>query len=101
MSESENRDNSDMPPRKIPNMRTLAKTKGRKKWSDLSTALKARIIVQIVVQGVLFFYALWDLSHRPANKVKGDKRFWTIAIFVQPIGPISYLVFGRKGKRKT
>ncbi|MEO8285530.1 MAG: PLD nuclease N-terminal domain-containing protein [Chloroflexota bacterium] len=96
MSDSENSDNSDMPPQKIPNLRTLAKTKGRKTWSDLSTGLKARIIGQIVVQGALFFYALWDLSHRPSNKVKGDKRLWTVALFVQPIGPISYLVFGRK-----
>jgi hypothetical protein len=41
-------------------------------------------------------WALWDIRHRPADKIKGSKRWWTLAALVQPVGPIAYFVFGRK-----
>jgi hypothetical protein len=40
--------------------------------------------------------ALWDLAHRPASQIKGNKRVWAVFAFVQPVGPLAYLLFGRK-----
>jgi hypothetical protein len=45
---------------------------------------------------VLTCIALWDLSHRPAEQVKGKKWAWAIVSFLQPFGPAIYLLFGRK-----
>src|SRR6476646_6267114 len=67
----------------------------RKKWKDLSSAQRTSIVAQVAIQCALLIWALWDISHRPANKIKGDKRLWTLAAFVQPVGPIAYFLFGR------
>ena len=69
----------------------------RKQWKDLSRAQRTRIVVQAAIQMALAAWALWDIRHRPANKIKGSKRLWTLAAFVQPVGPIAYFLFGRKG----
>ena len=68
----------------------------RKHWKDLSGARRTRIVVRAVIQMALAAWALWDIRHRPASKIKGSKRWWTLAAFVQPVGPIAYLLFGRK-----
>ncbi len=49
-----------------------------------------------VVQVTLLAAALWDISHRPAAGIKGSKKAWTAASFVNFVGPIAYFVFGRK-----
>ena len=49
-----------------------------------------------IIQVSLLTAALWDISHRPATGIKGSKRAWTAASFVNFIGPIAYFVFGRK-----
>jgi len=53
-------------------------------------------MVQGVIQFALMAWTLWDLAHRPADQIKGKKRLWVMAAFVQPVGPIAYLLFGRK-----
>jgi len=68
----------------------------KKQWKDLSSKRRARIVAQVAIQLTLSAVALWDLRHRPAEQVKGSKRLWTLLTFVQPIGPIAYLLFGRK-----
>ena len=68
----------------------------RKQWKDFSRAQRTRIVVQAAIQMALAAWALWDIRHRPADKIKGSKRWWTLAAFVQPVGPIAYFVFGRK-----
>ena len=40
--------------------------------------------------------ALIDLARRPSRLVRGSKRGWAMACFVQPVGPIAYLAFGRR-----
>ena len=45
-----------------------------KKWSELSDAQKAGIIVGSVVQIGLLAAALWDLAHRTADEVRGSRR---------------------------
>jgi Phospholipase_D-nuclease N-terminal len=68
----------------------------KKKWSDLPPARRKWIVVQAVIQLSLTALALWDLYHRPADKVRGNKRWWAIGALVQPFGPVAYLLFGRK-----
>ena len=68
----------------------------RKQWNDFSRAQRTRIVVQAVIQTALAALALWDIWHRPADRIKGSKRLWTLAAFVQPVGPIAYFLFGRK-----
>lgn len=74
----------------------VKKPKPRKKWSELPPARKARIVGQVVIQCALTAWTLWDLNHRPASQINGDKRWWVLAAFIQPFGPIAYLIFGRK-----
>jgi hypothetical protein len=40
--------------------------------------------------------ALVDLVRRPAEKVRGPKWLWGMLAAVQPVGPIAYLVCGRR-----
>lgn len=44
----------------------------------------------------LTMWAVNDIRHRPAEEIKGQRKVWMIAAFAPPIGPIAYLVFGRK-----
>jgi hypothetical protein len=48
------------------------------------------------VELVLTVTAAVDLLRRPAESVRGPKLAWAAALVVQPVGPISYLVFGRR-----
>jgi len=68
----------------------------KKRWSDMSPGQRAATIAGSVIQITLLAAALWDISHRPAAGIKGSKKAWTAASFVNFIGPIAYFVFGRK-----
>jgi len=68
----------------------------KKRWSDMSPGQRAATIVGAIIQVSLLTAALWDISHRPATGIKGSKRAWTAASFVNFVGPIAYFVFGRK-----
>ena len=37
-----------------------------------------------------------DLHGRTDAQVNGPRWLWRIAFFVQPFGPVGYLIFGRK-----
>ena len=51
----------------------------------------------LVVQLILMIIALVDLSRREAERVRGPKWVWAIvSVVVATLGPIVYLVFGRK-----
>ena len=63
---------------------------------DPGSKRRARIVAQAAIQVTLTAVALWDLRNRPADRIKGSKRLWALAAFIQPVGPIAYLVFGRK-----
>lgn len=71
-------------------------TKTKQKWSDLSPTAKALVIVGSLVELVLTTLALRDLSRRSAAQVRGPKLMWRLVAFVQPVGPIAYLLFGRR-----
>jgi hypothetical protein len=68
----------------------------KKRWSDMSRGQQTATVLASVVQVTLLAAALWDISQRPASGVKGSKRAWTAASFVNFVGPIAYFVFGRK-----
>ena len=68
----------------------------KKKWSDLSGAQKGAVVLAGMVQLGLLAAALLDIYRRPAEEVRGDKRLWAVAAFVNFVGPISYFLFGRR-----
>jgi hypothetical protein len=49
-----------------------------------------------MIQITLLIATLRDLRRRPAEQINGPKWAWTLAAFVNVIGPISYFMFGRK-----
>jgi hypothetical protein len=68
----------------------------RKRWRDLSGRQRAGIVVTGGVQLTLLAAALTDLRRRPAAEVRGDKRLWVAASFVNFAGPLAYFAFGRR-----
>jgi hypothetical protein len=68
-----------------------------KKWSDLSDRQKTVVVVGGTVELLLTAVALIDLARRPAEQVRGPKALWAMGCLIQPVGPISYLVAGRRG----
>jgi hypothetical protein len=68
----------------------------KRSFRDLSPAQRAVIGGAGVVQVGLLAAALLDLRGRPARKVRGDKRLWVAASFVNYVGPLAYFAYGRK-----
>lgn len=68
----------------------------KKKWSDLSEAQQRVIIVVGAVETVSTVAALVDLTRRAADEVRGPRWAWTLAAFVQPVGPAAYFLKGRR-----
>ncbi len=68
----------------------------KKKWEDLSPGQRTAILVAASVELALTATALVDLARRPRERVRGPKPLWALGCFVQPVGPIAYLVCGRR-----
>lgn len=68
----------------------------KKQWSDFSGGQQAAILVGTAIEVVLTTVALADLARRPGAQVRGPKPLWVLGCVVQPVGPIAYLVFGRR-----
>lgn len=66
------------------------------RWSELSPARRVALLAAVAVELALTATALADLARRPARKVRGPKLAWALACFIQPIGPVAYLRFGRR-----
>ena len=73
---------------------TIVATK--KRWSDFSGGQRAAILVGTAIEVVLTTVALADLARRPRAQVRGPKPLWVLSCVVQPVGPIAYLVGGRR-----
>jgi len=71
-------------------------TREKKKWSDLTPTQQKALIAGGAVEVVLTTIALRDLARRPASEVRGRKWQWVLSFVVQPFGPISYFLAGRK-----
>ena len=70
--------------------------KNKKDWNELSALQKMGIATLAVFQVSLLGYALWDIRHRDAKRIRGPKSLWTAIAFVNYVGPISYFIFGRR-----
>jgi Phospholipase_D-nuclease N-terminal len=68
----------------------------RKRWSELSGRQRTGIVVAGVVQVSLSVATLVDLQRRPSTQIRGSKRLWTAAAFVNFVGPLAYFTFGRR-----
>jgi hypothetical protein len=68
----------------------------KKRWADMSAVQKIGVIIGATIQLGLLVAGLWDLAHRTADEVRGDRRFWAGLMFVNWIGPLAYFTFGRK-----
>ena len=71
--------------------------KERKRWRDLNPRQQRWIAIQGTIQTILLAIAGVDLIRRPATQVRGSKRWWALGLLVQPIGPLVYLLRGRRG----
>ena len=67
-----------------------------KRWSELSSGKRTGIVLSGAVQVALWIAALVDIRRRPQEEIRGDKRLWTVAAFVNFVGPVSYFLFGRR-----
>lgn len=75
----------------------------RRPWGEMTTGQKAGMVAQGTVQVALLGAALLDIHRRPADAIKGNKRLWTGAAFVNflGLGPLAYFAFGRKRQPKS
>ncbi len=67
-----------------------------KRWEKLSPRQRGGIVVAGAVQLALLSAALVDLWRRPRAQVRGSKRCWAAASFINFVGPLAYFAFGRK-----
>jgi hypothetical protein len=70
----------------------------RTQWTDLTPRRRAMLTAVAAVELALTATAAVDLARRPAALLRGPKPLWWLAIFVQPIGPVAYLAWGRGGR---
>ena len=66
------------------------------KWNELTPIQQATIAGVGLFQVLLLIAALVDLRRRPAAQINGNKKLWTLAAFINFVGPVAYFVFGRK-----
>jgi hypothetical protein len=65
-------------------------------WKDLSSRQKTGILLGGAAQISLLAAALADIRRRSPDGIRGSKRLWTAAAFVNFVGPISYFLSGRR-----
>lgn len=68
----------------------------KKKWSELSPTARTAIVGLGAVEVVLTTVAMRDLRRRDAAAVRGPKALWKALSVVQPVGPVAYLLWGRR-----
>ncbi len=68
----------------------------KKRWDEFSGAQKGVIVLTGAVQPGLWAAALVGIFRRPAGEIRGGKRLWVTAAFINYVGPISYFLIGRK-----
>jgi Phospholipase_D-nuclease N-terminal len=68
----------------------------RKRWNELSRRQQTIILAAVVVQELLSVATLLDLRRRPSAQIRGSKKLWVAAAFVNFVGPIAYFTFGRR-----
>jgi hypothetical protein len=67
------------------------------RFQDMTTQQRAGIAVVGAIEAALTLASLVDLARRPAGEIRGPKALWVPGVFVQPVGPLLYLLWGRRG----
>jgi hypothetical protein len=80
----------------IARFRESLATSKRRRWRDLSPRERAVVLTLGSIELALTATAAVDLYTRPSESVNGPKALWWPAIFVRPVGPVAYLLFGRR-----
>jgi hypothetical protein len=44
----------------------------------------------------LMVWMIWDLRHRSDEELNGKRKWWMLAAFAPPIGPIAYFIYLRR-----
>lgn len=70
--------------------------KKKKSWKDMPPAARFGTVIVGTAQLAFLVAAQRDLSRRPAEQIRGSKKFWRFATLVNFIGPGSYFAFGRR-----
>lgn len=68
----------------------------KKSWSELSPRARALVVVGSIAELVLTAVAMRDLANRSKAQVRGPKWLWRGVSLIQPVGPVAYLLFGRR-----
>ena len=68
----------------------------RRSWHDLSRSQQRLTVLAGAAEVVLTTIAARDLAGRPAAQVRGPKALWVPLLAVQPVGPVAYLLVGRR-----
>lgn len=68
----------------------------QRRWRELSPGQQSATLLGAGVQLSLLTSALWDLSHRTDEQIRGRRSLWTAALFVNFVGPLAYFAWGRK-----
>lgn len=67
-----------------------------RKWKELTPTQRVFVIVGAVVQITLLAVAQRDLSRRPPEEIRGPKGLWRMVTMINFLGPLAYLLLGRK-----
>lgn len=68
----------------------------KRSFSDLTPRQQRLVAIGGVVQVSLQLFVLIDLRRRSDDQVRGSKRLWRTASFVNTVGPLAYLLAGRR-----
>ncbi|GII06007.1 hypothetical protein [Planobispora takensis] len=74
----------------------MTPTRSHRRWSEFSDRQRTVILALASIELSLTATAAADLWRRPAGQIRGRKPLWWPFLIVQPFGPISYLVLGRR-----
>lgn len=64
--------------------------------TTLTATQRSGLIGLGALELALLVAALVDLRRRPADRVRGSKRAWRLAAFVNFLGPLAYFTLGRR-----
>jgi hypothetical protein len=67
-----------------------------RRWRDLTPAQRWAVVAGGAVQVALQAAALWDLRRRPTAELRGSRRWWVAASFLNYVGPLAYFAVGRR-----
>ena len=68
----------------------------REQWADAPRWQQIGVLALGSAEIVLTALAVVDLVRRPKSQVRGPKALWFAGLAVQPFGPVSYLLLGRR-----